>query len=177
MSKVECTSLVHFWDNMSNTQRDIVIRQVIDILLELSTLRLDNIGSLFESGGGSWCIEPFPENDDVPQRTYTSGTVQFLAIANVSLHKILHNRFGYIGNEFDYPRHWFMRPLIPSFYDDALDVKGFPPMHGDFHSQSIFIIDVDTRPRITTVIDWDNTGTTATTFFAQYPLFIVDHLA
>ena len=51
MSKVECTSLVHFWDNMSNTQHDIVLRQVIDILLELSTLRLDKMGSLFESGG------------------------------------------------------------------------------------------------------------------------------
>jgi hypothetical protein len=50
-------------------------------------------------------------------------------------------------------------------------------MHGDFHSQNIFVVDVDTHPRITAIIDWDDTSTRSTSSFAQYPFFIVDHPA
>ncbi|KAH0838880.1 hypothetical protein J3R83DRAFT_7307 [Lanmaoa asiatica] len=68
-----------------------------------------------------------------------------------------------------------MRSLVSCFYDNSLDTQGFPLMHGDFHSQNIFVVDVDTHPRITAIIDWDDTATVSTSSFAQYPFFIVDH--
>ena len=37
------------------------------------------------------------------------------------------------------------------------------------------IIDADTSPRISAVLDWEFSGTQGTPSFSQYPLFIVDH--
>ncbi|KAF8880611.1 hypothetical protein CPB85DRAFT_1442963 [Mucidula mucida] len=77
---------------------------------------------------------------------------------------------------FKYAHVWWMRSLIPSLYDDSLDADGFPLMHGDFHSQNIFIVDADSdNPRISCVIDWDDTRTMCTSSFAQPPFFMVDH--
>ena len=39
------------------------------------------------------------------------------------------------------------------------------------------IVDADTSPRISAVIDWESCGTDGTSSFSQYPLFIVDHPA
>ena len=39
------------------------------------------------------------------------------------------------------------------------------------------ITDVDTHPHISAVIDWESSGPTSATTFAQYPLFIVDQPA
>ncbi|KAH0838881.1 hypothetical protein J3R83DRAFT_7308 [Lanmaoa asiatica] len=80
LSKMEGTSLSKFWDDMPDTQRDIVLGQVVDILLELSTLRFDKIGSLFKTRDGDWCIEAPTEEGDIPEATYRSGTDQYLAI-------------------------------------------------------------------------------------------------
>jgi hypothetical protein len=176
MSKVEGTSLNKYWDDMPDAQRDIVLKQVVDILLELSSHRFDKIGSIFKAGDGSWHIEPtlrWP-SDDIPDAMYTSGTDEFLSIANTRLQKIRDERFGAL-NDIDYIQYWFMRSLIPSLYDNSLDTNGFPLMHGDFNFQNIFVVDVDTHPRITAIIDWDDTTALSTSSFAQYPIFIVDH--
>ena len=39
------------------------------------------------------------------------------------------------------------------------------------------ITDVESNPQVTAVIDWEFSATVATSTFAQYPLFIVDHPA
>ncbi|KAH7881949.1 hypothetical protein F5I97DRAFT_1913686 [Phlebopus sp. FC_14] len=173
MSKVDGVLLCTVWNEMPDDQREIVLRQVIDILLELSTLRFDKIGCLFRTDDGILHIEPSdPEGDGV---TYTSGIDEMLAAANARLQEIENEQYGAAHNISDYTRHWFMRSLIPSFYDDSLDAKGFPLWHGDFHSQNILVVDVERHPRITAIIDWDNTKTICTSSFAQYPLFIVDN--
>ena len=49
------------------------------------------------------------------------------------------------------------------------------PPSGDFHSQNILIVDADTSPRISGVIDWEFSSTDGTSSFSTYPLFIVDN--
>ncbi|KIM43577.1 hypothetical protein M413DRAFT_42188, partial [Hebeloma cylindrosporum] len=47
MSKVEGVPLVSVWDDMDDERRRIILRQVIDILLELWSQRFDKPGPLF----------------------------------------------------------------------------------------------------------------------------------
>ncbi|KAH7881939.1 hypothetical protein F5I97DRAFT_458712 [Phlebopus sp. FC_14] len=173
MSKVDGVLLCTVWDEMPDDQRKIVLRQVIDILLELSTLRFDKIGSLFRTDEGSWHIEP--SDSEADGVTYTSGIAKALAAANARLQEIENDQYGAVHNVNDYTRHWFMRSLIPSLYDNSLDAKGFPLLRGDFRSQNILVVDVESHPRITAIIDWDNAQAVCTSSFAQYPLFIVDN--
>jgi hypothetical protein len=39
----------------------------------------------------------------------------------------------------------------------------------------MMVTDIKSNPRVTAVIDWGFSATVATSTFAQYPLFIVDH--
>jgi len=57
----------------------------------------------------------------------------------------------------------------------SLDETGFPIRPGDFHSQNILITQGNHGPTISGVIDWDESEVQGTSFFAQPPLFIVDH--
>ncbi|KIM81442.1 hypothetical protein PILCRDRAFT_501832 [Piloderma croceum F 1598] len=187
MSKVDGEPLSSVWDTMEDAKRDAVLRQVVDILLELSSQRFDKIGALFNTGKATWHIQPmsFRIVDDpivhhvISTMTYTSGTDYWIAIANANLESIIsQNNFGCIPKDIPYAEAWFMRSLIPALYNPELDVPGFPLEHGDFHSQNIMVTDVESNnPRITAVIDWDLTTTVPTSSFAQYPLFIVDHPA
>ncbi|KAH7881948.1 hypothetical protein F5I97DRAFT_1945504 [Phlebopus sp. FC_14] len=137
MSKVDDIPLCKVWDDMPDDKREVVLRQVIDILLELSTLRFDKIGCLSKTDESTWRVEPCIA-DGV---TYTSGIDEKLATANARLQEIANEQLGVLHSDLDYIRHWFMRSLIPSFYDNSLDAKGFPLRHGDFHSQNILVAD------------------------------------
>ena len=187
MSRVDGMPLSSVWDNMEDTKREIILRQVIDILLELVFHRFDKIGALFQRDGDNatkqtWYVAPMTHSPDdnsiskaIPSITFTSALDYWLAYANANLESIHNSNFGLSNKIYQYGHAWFMRSLIPALYNPSLDTAGFPICPGDFHSQNIMIVDADTSPRITAVIDWEFSGTHATSSFAQYPLFIVDH--
>jgi hypothetical protein len=184
MTKVDGVALSSLWDDMEDSKRKIVLRQVVDILLELASQRFDKIGMLYQqdSNERAWYIAPIvPSLHDsialqaVPPTTFTSGVDYWLAQANANLTSIRNTDFGHDTKIYEYGHAWFLRSLIPALYDPSLDTAGFPLCPGDFHSQNIMIVEADTSPRISGVIDWEFTGTQPTSSFAQYPLFIVDH--
>jgi hypothetical protein len=184
MTKVDGVRLSDVWDDMDDHSRKSILRQVVDILLELSSHRFDKIGYLFhqsieETGKGAWGIEPLEieEDSSLSCRVYNSGTDFAIHMGNVALQEMRETFFGYRGHNYHYAWAWSMRSLVPALYDNSLDTTGFPLLHGDFHSQNILICDVDSGPHITGVIDWEFSGTKPTSSFAQYPLFIVDHPA
>ena len=194
MSKVEGVTLVSVWNDMDDDKRRIILRQVIDILLELWSHRFDKKGVLFKKAGGgkgkdSWYVEsgsvlrvPVPDGSagsgyDLVTTSYAHGADYWLAFANANLRDICNENFGSDTKAYSYAQAWFMRSLIPSLFDPSVDAHGCPLSPGDFHSQNIMITDVDTNPRITAVIDWDYSGPDFAADFATYPLFIVDHPA
>ena len=93
------------------------------------------------------------------------------------MQNIADGNFGADNKPDSYAQAWFLRSLIPAFCDPSLDAKGFPLSPCDFHSQNIMITLSESHPRIAAVIDWESSATSPTSFFAQYPLFIVDHPA
>ncbi|EJC99876.1 uncharacterized protein FOMMEDRAFT_170389 [Fomitiporia mediterranea MF3/22] len=189
MTKVEGTLLAVEWDKMPDDKREIVLRQVADILLELASHRFDKIGALVKGEGegrDAWKIEPLscvcdPDGEDydpnASEKTYSSGTDYWISKCNDKLKNIHENDFGSENKLYNYSFIWFLRSLIPALYDATLDESGFPLMPSDFHSQNIMVMDVETSPRITGVIDWEFCSTACTSSFAQYPFFIVDHPA
>jgi hypothetical protein len=173
---------------MDDDKRCIILRQVIDILLELWSHRFDKDGVLFKRADGgegkdAWCVEPSsviegPGDTNFESNISHSNAVDYwLARTNAQLHDICDANVGSAGKHFVHSFMWFMRSLIPSLFDPSIDSHGFPLCPGDFHSQNIMITDVDTYPHIAGVIDWEVSGPTFATSFAQYPLFIVDHPA
>jgi hypothetical protein len=50
MTKVDGVALSSIWDDMKDAKREIVLRQVVDILLELASQRFDKVGMLFQQG-------------------------------------------------------------------------------------------------------------------------------
>ncbi|TFK30046.1 hypothetical protein FA15DRAFT_663374 [Coprinopsis marcescibilis] len=190
MTKVEGEQLVTHFDDMDDTQREAILRQVIDITLQFSKLRFDKIGALFKGDGvtkPAYYVAPLADilgEDDLDfvkkatSKTYTNAVSYWNAIATANLEEIHREQFGRSNKSYEYVMYWFIRSLVPALYDTGLDENGFPLTPGDFHSQNILITDVDTRsPRITGIIDWEFTSTDPTTSYAQYPLFIVDHPA
>ncbi|KAJ3125884.1 hypothetical protein HK098_008135 [Nowakowskiella sp. JEL0407] len=187
MTKLEGTQLSSVWDDMVDWKREIVLRQVVDILLELSTLRFEKIGALFkksDNGKATWYLKPEslinpPEesgaSNDLNDRLYSSATDYWIAKLKSELKKISEDSFGSSTKAYAYTQAWFRQSIIPSLYDNSLDYDGFPLMPGDFHSQNILIENKDTDPKIVGVIDWEFSATTPTSSFAQYPFFIVDH--
>jgi aminoglycoside phosphotransferase (APT) family kinase protein len=64
MTKVDGVALSSIWDDMEDSKREIVLRQVVDILLELASQRFDKIGMLFQQENhtdskNAWCIIPY----------------------------------------------------------------------------------------------------------------------
>ena len=187
MTKMDGVALSNIWDDMEDTKRERVLRQVVDILLELASQRFDKVGMLFGQENhtdpeNAWYIMPhIGRPDDTTthslSKTFTSVIDYWLAYLNTQMKTIYDTRFGDDTKIYDYAHTWFMRSLIPSLYDPSLDIAGFPLCPGDFHSQNIMIVDADTSPRISAVIDWEFSGTIGTSSFSQYPLFIVDHPA
>ncbi|KAJ3513459.1 hypothetical protein NLJ89_g2930 [Agrocybe chaxingu] len=188
VSKAVGTPLCSVWNEMQDEQREVVLRQVVDIILQLSSLRFDRIGAIFKGEGGTdhspWTILPLTKISSSEiwtiwpagvDKTFTSAFDYWIAYATCNIERIDRNNFGSV-KDYDYVCAWLHRSLIPSLYNTSLDTKGFPINHSDFHSQNILIDDVDTpSPRITAILDWEGTSTAPTTSFAQYPLFIVDH--
>ncbi|KAF8964239.1 hypothetical protein BDZ97DRAFT_1660637 [Flammula alnicola] len=192
MSKVEGVPLSSVWNDMDDDKRRVILRQVIDILLELWSHRFDKKGALFKRAGGgegkdAWCIESTsvyedPNNTGSRHRLLTTSYSHAAdycwassSYANANLHDICDADFGSRTKPYSHSQAWFMRSLIPSLFDPSVDSHGCPLCPGDFHSQNIMITDVDTHPRITAIIDWEFSGPDFATSFAQYPLFIVDH--
>ncbi|KAL6310265.1 hypothetical protein BKA93DRAFT_906697 [Sparassis latifolia] len=186
MSKVDGVCLSTLWDSMTDDNREIVLRQVVDILLELSNQRFDRIGALFKGDGvgkAAWCVKTAssfasPEDEiesSAMTSTYSSGTEYWTRYANAMLQRMHDNKFGNRVKEYDYVQVWFLRSLIPQLYDPSLDRDGFPLYPSDFHSQNIMVIFTDSKPVISAVIDWEGSTTQSIVTFAYYPLFIVDH--
>ena len=184
MTKVDGVPLSSIWDDMEDSKREIVLRQAVDILLELASQRFDKIGMLFQQENStdpknSWYIMPYfgpsTPDDTTLSKTFTSAIDYWLAFTNAKLKTIYDTEFGHFNKIFDYSGIWFLRSLIPSLYDPSLDVAGFPLSPGDFQSPNIMIVDADTSPRISAVIDWELSCTEGTSSFSQYPLFLVDH--
>ncbi|KAJ3837665.1 hypothetical protein EV361DRAFT_895505 [Lentinula raphanica] len=185
MSKVDGVSLSSVWDDMEDDRRRIVLRQVVDILLELWSHRFDKKGALFNGADGSLCVQSsslFVDPDDTGTRhrllttSYAHAADYWLAYANAQLRDIDESNFGSDIKPYLHSQAWFMRSLIPALFDPSIDVHGCPLSPGDFHSQNIMITDINTsHPRITAIIDWEFSGPDFVSSFAQYPLFIVDH--
>ncbi|TFK41658.1 hypothetical protein BDQ12DRAFT_765143 [Crucibulum laeve] len=187
MTKVDGVPLCSVWNDMDDNKQEVVLQQVIDILLQLSSLRFNSIGALMKGDGvtkPTWHIVPMLTVTDsygsevlsaILHQMYMSVLDFWVAYANKKLQCVTNDEFGNnISGE--YAMFWFMHSLIPSIYDTSLNASGFLITPGNFHSQNIMVTNIDSSLlHITAVIDWEFTVTNPTSSFARYPLFIVNH--
>ncbi len=184
--------LISTWDTMEEESRKEIIRQTISIYLELDKHRFDHVGSLFVEAvvprrfvvGKPVCSEGA---DDLPSFTRaldrcTATTSQanfWLSCADERLCDIDEMEFGSESKINDYADIWLIRSYIPSLYQSptALSIlttpfldRGFRLFHGDFDSQNV-LVDGD---RITSLLDWEYSGTAVTGTTAEYPHFMLD---
>ncbi|KAF9456883.1 kinase-like domain-containing protein [Collybia nuda] len=173
MSKAEGVPLSSVWNDMEDEKRESVLKQVVNILLDLSEQRFDKMGSLFRGETG-WEIRSESEisEDALDTSTFADGLSYWIAFANAHLKRIRDQNFGKHAKEYEYAQAWFMRSVAPQLYDPADDIGGLPLCPGDFHSQNILVND---DLHITAILDWEGSATSSIGTFAIYPFFIVDH--
>ncbi|KAK7448099.1 hypothetical protein VKT23_013857 [Stygiomarasmius scandens] len=186
MTKMDGIPLVKVWDEMEDEKRRVLLQQVVDILLQLWSIRFDRPGTLLKRSNGEWYIASGSLLDDSPSgspiidsTTYSNAADYWLAQINAKMKEESESDFRRRAKPTSYAMLWFMRSLIPALFDPAIDAHGFPLYPADFHSQNILITDIDaiSGPRISAVIDWEHSGASFSSLFAHYPLFIVDHPA
>jgi len=106
---------------MDDDKRHVILRQVIDILLELWSHRFDTKGALFKNptivigkGKDAWYIESssmFTDPNDTGSRhrlsttSYPHAADYWLAYANAKLLDISHSNFGSDTNHTSTPKH------------------------------------------------------------------------
>ncbi|TDL17331.1 hypothetical protein BD410DRAFT_831553 [Rickenella mellea] len=189
-TEIEGVQLDTVWSHMNDDERKIVLRQIVDILIQLSFHRFDKIGSLFmkkglpETSKDSYYIGPKVCSGDINRHVsrasssavYTSAVDYWLTCVNSCLDALGESEFGGFSSAFRYAHLWFLRSLIPALYDITLDSTGFPLLPGDFSARNIMLTNVDSEPRITGIINWEYSSTAPTSSFAQYPSFITDQI-
>ena len=190
MTKVDGVLLVDIWDDMVDSKREGILKQVVDILLQLSDLRFDAIGALMknDSDDSFYLVPPLSIDSEASESEsqslhdagldvlHTSTLEYWTRFATAVMQRVGEQSFGSSSKKYGYCISWVHRALLPSVIDPSLDATGFPLSHGDFHSQNIIVVDADSdSPKISGIIDWENTTTDGTSIFAQHPLFIVDH--
>jgi len=64
VTKVDGVALSSIWDDMEDAKREIVLRQVVDILLELASQHVNKVGMLFQhqshiDSKNAWYVMPY----------------------------------------------------------------------------------------------------------------------
>jgi hypothetical protein len=183
MEKVPGVPLCDVWDTMGRGKRNFVLKQVVNILLEMARHRFPRLGVLMPDGDG-WTVE---HQADVAEKgtplhmkgaldgTYDDAHTYWQACSEALVRDASEASFGDKDKCGLISRLWCIRHfVIGPTINRNLDNLGFPLKHGDFNSQNVFIAKRN-DPRITAIIDWEFSSTTATSIFAQYPLFIVNN--
>ena len=120
-------TLYSIWDDMEDSKREIVLRQVVEILLELASQSFDKLGMLFQQEShndlkDAWYIGssiPGPDNGFVQtslSKIFTSIVGYWLVYANTKLKIIYQYTVRRAGKIFDYDFTWFLRSLIPTVW-------------------------------------------------------------
>jgi len=83
LAKVDGVPLSSVWDDMGDAKREMVLREIVDILLELASHRFDKIGTIFQRQSDNtkeeWYVAPTVSSprdtsasNSVSSRTFTS---------------------------------------------------------------------------------------------------------
>ena len=190
MSHIEGVKMSNVWEDMSDGGRHAVLSQVADITLQLWTHRFGKAGVLVKRKGSTvinqaaFMIKPelaITMSHDLPDRyglsstAFSTAKAYWQSYANASFRAI--KKACSLGSEtrtFALAERWFIRSLVPTLFDPALDAYGFPLAHPDLNMDNIMIDDIDSSPRITGILDWELSGPTYTSSFAYYPSFLID---
>ena len=125
----------------SDSKREIVLRQAVDILLELASQRFEKLGMLFHYEShthpqeckvhSSW-TDDTTAHPSLVSMTFTSIVDYWLDYANTELKIIYDTQFDHAGKiyRYGYTSQWFLRSLILALYDLSLDIAGFPIYSG-----------------------------------------------
>ena len=186
--RVEGVPLSSVWEVMKDNDRQAILAQVADIVLELWKNRFDKPGALFQrqeaSGEGrdDWYVESeaiFADTSALAFRyglfstSYASAASYWLDYANAFLDDLENTLFGHPDRAFAYAQRWIIRSLIPALFDTKLDSCEFPFFHGDLSAQNIIVTNLEGSPQIAAVIGWDCSGPSFSSTFAQCPPFIL----
>lgn len=165
MEKLPGRHLYSMWDDLSIDHKKKALSSVASIIVQLSSLRFDKIGSLTEDGFGpiiNPCLEP-------AQGPFNS-TVEYLRAfvsPDVPKDPKLANVFREIQQELD---------VFMSRNEIASLQSPFVIIHGDLDGQNMLFVDAPdgSGPMLTGLIDFEFSHTGPRYFLYEYPIFIQD---
>jgi RIO-like serine/threonine protein kinase len=138
MEKIDGDNLETLWINMSNENKNYIILQIIEILNQLQSIKLDKIGSLYSYGVG-----PYFENKRGPFNT----SKEFLEDKMNLAIETVNTNLSFMG----------IKPFVPKLqkiFKKLLQLIDNVPIvlfHGDLSLRNILIKD----NKIVSLLDWE----------------------
>ncbi|KAI9761729.1 MAG: hypothetical protein M4579_000823 [Chaenotheca gracillima] len=165
-SGIQCATLDL---NLSQGRLMTVYRNLADVLIELSALRFESIGSIARNPQGSWAVSRRPltyntidllESANVqpnlePSRTFTSSSEYLELLAAQHIHHLINQRNDIIKDEADCRRKYTARHLFQKIVKNLPkdeDTGPFPLFCDDLRFSNML---VDKQLNITALIDFE----------------------
>ncbi|KAJ7211349.1 hypothetical protein GGX14DRAFT_624380 [Mycena pura] len=181
MERMPGVHLYRLWDDLSLEHQKSVLEDIADILAQLSTLRFERIGMLALDGVGVLRSLPAISIADASMKyeshfnagPFSSAREYLVAsVEQLRLHPDAPSDLLPLLNE--------VKSIVSNYcerHSDAIFLR--PPfrlMHGDFDAQNLLFEESKNgaAPRLSAVIDWENSLIGPLYHLFEYPIFIQD---
>lgn len=168
MEKLPGTLFHALWDDLSLEEQKSVISQVASVVVELASLRFDQIGSLTEDGLGPVINQSYKS----PQGPFQT-TQEFLS-SFISPHRVGDLQVGDLLGQVQKELDGFLESRAGAPYLQA----PFGLVHSQFDGWNLLFVksEDESAPsiKLTGVIDFDHSYSGPLDFIYEYPIFIQD---
>jgi hypothetical protein len=170
MERMRGVHLYTIWDKLNTEHKSAVIEQIADVLVQLSRLKFDKIGSINLNGE----VGPL-QNQAIPHEEVERGP--FANMEDFLLSFVSGNSPSAPEVKACYPD---IRARLHENLEDQTDDPLYNPpsrlIHGDFDAQNMLFtwLDKTQPPKLSAIIDWDYSYTRPLYYLYDYPMFIQD---
>lgn len=168
MERLIGEDLYFIWDDLTLYHKLAAMEQVVDVLVQLMSLKFDKIGSLHQNGEvGSYVSWSYGKPGSVHG---PFGSTKEWMLSFLETHRSPEIMAHHPG----------IRSSISQFLDGQAESSflhaPYRLIHGDFDAQNmLFAKPEDGTPKLTGMIDWDWSYTGPLYYLLEYPIFIRDN--
>ncbi|KAG0260017.1 Phosphotransferase enzyme [Mortierella polycephala] len=191
MEKIPGVPLDDTWRSMSFEDKEHIVRQIIDIVLQLFNINYDKIGGIYQDKDGAYYVGPIINdlffmderaNMDLDRGPWTTSSDYLKGLIRSEIQYLnTHYKSALDGqddsideDDLDDIRDTLsvsaeFEDLIPYFCPDKTTPERFCLHHGDLNKGNIMV----EGTKVSGIIDWESSGVCPAWFIAQYPEVIV----
>lgn len=170
MERLPGTDLYAIWMQLTTEHRLAVMEQIAEVLVQLSKLKSDKIGSINIHGELGPLLNQAIPPDEPPRGPFKAAGAHMLSFLQGDGPHAAQTKLFFPG----------IKKAVHEFLEDQTDDPLYNPpfrlSHGDFDGQNLLFTwtDRNNPPKLSGVIDWDYSFAGPLYYLFDYPCFIQD---